>query len=137
MLEGLLQNNSLPLLEKVVDFTQTRHGLLAGNIANMDTPGYRGRDLDTVGFAEQLKEFAAAQRTGDISSQASGFADLRKPGADTADMSWANLTRHDEADIGLEQQISRISKNQMEHNLAMTLMTSQFRLLQAAISEKP
>ena len=34
-----------PVLEQVVNFTEARHGVLAGNIANLDTPGYKTRDL--------------------------------------------------------------------------------------------
>jgi flagellar basal body rod protein FlgB len=36
----------------------------------------------------------------------------------------------------MEQQIAELSKNQMQHNLAVNLLASQFRLLQAAISER-
>jgi flagellar basal-body rod protein FlgB len=43
---------------------------------------------------------------------------------------------HDESSGNLETQVAAISKNQLQHNLALSIMTSQFRLLQAAISEK-
>ena len=47
MLPSLFDSSSLPVLEQVVNFTEARHGVLAGNIANLDTPGYRSRDLST------------------------------------------------------------------------------------------
>ena len=37
---------------------------------------------------------------------------------------------------GPEYQVSEMVKNRMQHNLAITIMTQQFHLLQAAISEK-
>src|SRR3954470_12818578 len=56
MLSSLFQSSSLPVLEQVVNFTESRHGVLAGNIANLDTPGYKTRDLSPELFQEKLKE---------------------------------------------------------------------------------
>jgi len=36
--------------------------------------------------------------------------------------------------VALESQASEMAKNQMQHNLAMTILTNQFKLLQTAIS---
>ncbi len=44
------------MLEQVVDFAQSRHEVLAGNLANLDTPGYRVRDLSQTAFEKQLGE---------------------------------------------------------------------------------
>jgi flagellar basal-body rod protein FlgB len=137
MLDSLLQTNTVPLLEQVVNFSQARHNMLAGNIANLDTPGYKAADLDSVKFEEQLRSMVESQKlSGSLATEsANGFAELRKPGQHG--LEWGNLVRHDQGDVNLEQQIAHLSKNQMQHNLALTIMTSQFRLLQAAITERP
>ena len=36
----------------------------------------------------------------------------------------------------MENQINQIVKNQQEHNMAIGIMSTQFRLLRAAISER-
>ena len=46
------------------------------------------------------------------------------------------MLRHDENNSSMEEQISEITKNQQVHNLALSLMTTQFRLLRAAITER-
>ena len=56
MLSSIFQSSTLPVLEQVVNFTEARHGVLAGNIANLDTPGYKTRDLSPALFQERLKE---------------------------------------------------------------------------------
>ena len=61
MLDSLFSNSTLPMLEQVVGFTQARHGVLAGNIANLDTPGYHTRDLSPEMFEKQLKQAVTAQ----------------------------------------------------------------------------
>lgn len=55
MLPSMLNNTTLPVLEQAVSFAQARHGVLAGNIANIDTPGYKTRDLSPDLFQESLK----------------------------------------------------------------------------------
>ena len=44
-IERLLNQGNAPLLEQMLQFTAARHRLIAENIANVDTPGYRQKDL--------------------------------------------------------------------------------------------
>src|SRR5947209_1670577 len=41
-----VDTNRLNMLEHFLDLASYRHGLIASNISNIDTPGYRTRDLD-------------------------------------------------------------------------------------------
>src|SRR5208282_1499148 len=56
MLTGLFQSTTIPVLQEVVNFSQARHTVLAGNIANIDTPGYQARDLSVEDFQARLKQ---------------------------------------------------------------------------------
>jgi flagellar basal-body rod protein FlgB len=49
---------------------------------------------------------------------------------------YPSLLRHDGGDVNLEEQISELTKNQMMHSLVVSILNSQFRLLQAAVSER-
>ena len=60
-------STQIPVLEQVVNFSQARHGVLAGNIANLDTPGYRVRDLSPELFQERLKAAIQAKNTPPVS----------------------------------------------------------------------
>jgi flagellar basal-body rod protein FlgB len=46
------------------------------------------------------------------------------------------LLYHDDTNIDLEKQVAEITKNQVLHNFALTVMTDQFALLESAISER-
>jgi len=46
------------------------------------------------------------------------------------------ILRHDKGNVGMEYQVTEMVKNQMQHNMALTVMNQQFRLLKAAISER-
>ncbi len=39
-------SNTLRLLEKAVNVAHKRNSLIAGNISNIDTPGYKSKDID-------------------------------------------------------------------------------------------
>ena len=56
MYSTLFKSTTIPVLQQAVQFNQARHAVLAGNIANMDTPGYRVRDLSVEDFQNQLRE---------------------------------------------------------------------------------
>jgi flagellar basal-body rod protein FlgB len=151
MMTNMFDSSPLPVLEQVVKFTEARHGVLAGNLANLDTPGYRVRDLPVEEFQSQLKE-AVEERQRQPISQAPSPALPASPGNQiTTTSSWQKrpgdklasvaenakgMLRHDENNSSLEEQVSEMSKNQAEFNMAVSLMNAQFRMLRAAITER-
>ncbi|HVT29163.1 MAG TPA: hypothetical protein VHE81_14200, partial [Lacipirellulaceae bacterium] len=139
---------TIPVLEQVVGFTEARHGVLAGNIANLDTPGYKTRDLSPELFQERLKDAIAAQHqpisptyAGDAAALSPNYNAQSREEKEIAAFqkvkdSMKNILRHDGDDVSMEQQVNEMVKNQEEHNLAITIMTAQFRLLRAAVTER-
>jgi len=134
MFSDIFQSTTIHVLQEVMSFSQARHTALAGNIANLDTPGYKVRDLSVEDFQERLQ--AAIQ-------QRHQPAALRSPGQleDEPETHLAQIAEesktilyHDKSNVGLEFQVTEMVKNQMQHNLALAIMNSQFRLLQAAIN---
>ena len=107
-----------------------------GNVANLDTPGYRVRDLSVETFQERLREAMEARRQ----QQKPASLGYLRPDPDEAMRrvrdSLKSILYHDDSDVGIEQQVLEISKNQYMHNVAISIMASQFRLLQAAIAER-
>jgi flagellar basal-body rod protein FlgB len=136
MMPDLFQATSVPLLEQVVNFSQARHNVLAGNIANIDTPGYRTRDLSPELFQVKLKE---ALQERDALRRSQGLRGAHPEGIDPLAATSRNLEsilRHDGVNVGIEGQVTEIAKNQVQHNMALSIMNSQFRLLNTAISER-
>jgi flagellar basal-body rod protein FlgB len=133
MLSGLYESTTIPVLEQVVQFAQARHTVLAGNVANVDTPGYAARDLSVGDFQTRLKA-ALESRTETPASVSPGEpeAPTRPALAEVAKES--TILRHDLNNVSMETQVTEMVKNHMQHNTALTIMASQFRLLQTAIS---
>src|SRR5262249_46628326 len=62
VLPNLLSSTTIPALSEVLNFAQARHTVLAGNITNVNTPGYRLRDLSQATFQQKLKEAIAESK---------------------------------------------------------------------------
>src|SRR5688500_12493964 len=61
-IERLINQGNAPLIEQTVRFHAARHRLLAENIANASTPGYRQKDLSVDTFQQMLRERVDAKR---------------------------------------------------------------------------
>lgn len=136
MENGIITSSTIPVLEQVINFAQNRHEVLVGNVANLDTPGYQVRDMSVETFQQRLKDaIAAGHRRNQASSPGMAASQARDALSNVSD-SMRSILYHDGSDVGMEQQVLQISKNQFLHNLAISLMSSQFQLLQTAISER-
>jgi flagellar basal-body rod protein FlgB len=136
MLQGLFGSTNIPVLAEVLNFTQARQGVLAGNIANVNTPGYRLRDLSPTAFQEKLKEaIELSRQSGEPLSPGVVRSQPGDPLRAVRD-SLTNILYHDDTNIDLEKQVAEVTKNQLLHNFALTVMTDQFNLLGQAISER-
>ena len=140
MFDSWLSNSTLPALEQTAVFSQKRHQLLAGNLANLDTPDYQTRDLSLTDFQAQLK--AVTDPSNPSKSSATSYMPgkgqqpiTQQQALDKARDVSKQILYHDGGDVSLEQQVTEISKNQSMHNTAIALMRSQFQTLQVAIRE--
>ena len=136
MLQGVFASTNIPILGEVLNFTQARQGVLAGNIANVNTPGYRLRDLNQVAFQEQLKEAIARGASTSHSASPGRMAENPDDPLRGVRDSLENILYHDDTNIDLEKQVAEITKNQLLHSFALTVLTDQFKLMETAISER-
>jgi flagellar basal-body rod protein FlgB len=132
MITGLFQSTTIPVLQEVVSFAQARQAVLAGNIANIDTPGYQARDFSVEDFHARLKQ--AIDDRDDPEVRSPGEAELPpKPLIAEVAKSSRMVLRHDMGNVDMESQVTEMVKNQIEHSTALAVLTDQFRQLQTAI----
>jgi flagellar basal-body rod protein FlgB len=131
---SLFDSTTIPVLQEVISFAEARQTLLAGNIANADTPGYKARDLSVEDFQTRLQKAIQQHRRPDVTASP---GDAGWPSsaslAGVAKRSSA-LLRHDQCNVSLEQQVTEMVKNQLQHNTALAIMVKQFHQLETAIS---
>jgi flagellar basal-body rod protein FlgB len=147
-MNGMLTSSSAKSLEQLVAFTERRHSILAGNVANMDTPGYQTRDLSVDNFQASLRDAIQAERQVEqtspgmrqglfgVVSRATqpSTEEARKIAMENVRDSMKQVVYHDGSDDSLEMQVTQISKNSSMHSMAVALLKSNYRQLQMAIS---
>ncbi|HID23749.1 MAG TPA: hypothetical protein EYP14_15310 [Planctomycetaceae bacterium] len=150
MIRPLLDGSTIPILEKVAAFGERRHEVLAGNLANIDTPGYRMRDLPVAAFQKALAEATERLRSGQsIGTEASASpasAGSASPDLDhlfppnlfrPSDAASKNLTFQDGNNRSVEYEVMEMTKNAMLQKYALQVMIAQMNLLQSVIAERP
>lgn len=143
MIEGVTNADALPVLERVLQFAGARHRLLAHNIANLDTPGFRPGDVSVDGFQEALGE-AIDLRRGGWQPLGTPLPDIDAPGVETRgdrlelhpEALGANILFHDRNDRDLERTMQSLAENFMTFRLAADLLRSRFELINTAIRER-
>jgi flagellar basal-body rod protein FlgB len=99
-------------LEHYMDLLSARQKLVASNIANADTPGYRTRDIDFQ--AEFQNAMGGPPRT----MQAGGLP-----------------VKNDGNDVNLDREAGLLSENALRFSVASNLMRGQITALRSAIKE--
>jgi flagellar basal-body rod protein FlgB len=97
-------------LERYMDLLSARQKLVASNIANAETPGYRTRDID---FQSEFLNAAGG------SPQVTGVPDLP--------------VRNDGNDVNLDRESRLLAENDLRFQLASNLLRSQIRVVRSAI----
>lgn len=145
MIKGMFDNGGLPVLERMVQFTERRHRVLTNNVANLSNPYFKPADLDPASFQETLREAVDSRRARNGGNTTSGPFQPRdsrqvefRPDGMTVDPRRLNETIlfHDQSNIDLERTMQRLAENTMAHNLSVELVRNQFSLLTAAIRER-
>lgn len=139
MIEGMLDSGSLPVLERLVQFTSARHTLLANDIANVSTPYYKPRDLSVKQFQAELRRAIAQRReqggqlklrdTRQLTFSAGGMK--ARPTA-TND----GILFHDQNNRDVDRLMQSVAENTLTHMAALRLISQELSMLQMAIRER-
>lgn len=111
-------------LEVYLDLVAARQKLVASNVANLDTPGYRTRDID---FQNELA--SALTR-----AEAGSAAGPRAASAATAEVEGLALN-NDGNNVSLEREARMMAENAMRFELGSALLASRYRTIRLAIKE--
>jgi flagellar basal-body rod protein FlgB len=113
-------------LEAYLDLLTTRQKLVASNIANLDTPGYRTRDID---FQAELRTALGRVQSGQAVSDGA-----TRVGAAAKEVEGLAV-KNDGNDVQLDRESRLLAENAMRFELASALLASRFRNIRLAIKE--
>jgi flagellar basal-body rod protein FlgB len=123
------------MLRTRMNWHQERQRLLAENVANADTPGYRPRDLAPLDFGRQVQ-----QVSGQLQLALTSPAHLAGGGAAGSGFAAERSGKYDVRPTGnsvnLEDEMIKVAANQMDHQAAISLYSRSMGLLKTAIGKR-
>lgn len=106
-------DNSIKTLENIMDICVYRQKILASNIANVDTPNYKAKDID---FKEELKRAIE-----------NGSPTLRVIEAPTT------MPNRDGNTVEIEVEMTKLAETMLMYNVASQLLSTKIRMFKDAI----
>jgi flagellar basal-body rod protein FlgB len=100
-------------IEHYMDLLSARQKLVASNIANVDTPGYKTKDIDF--------QFE--------------FMSLMKEGTPNVVEAPGLVVKNDGNNVSMDREARLLAENALRFNLASSLMKTQLKLVNSAIQE--
>ncbi len=134
MLEKLLNNRTQMVLKQSMDAASLRNDVIANNIANVETPGFKRSD---VIFEEQMKKvlenstiYDKLKRTDSrhiqiYQARSQSPIEVQK----LEDLSY----RNDENNVDIDVEMANMSKNKIYYDAVSQSMSNEIKLMRMAI----
>lgn len=110
------------VLGKAADASWLRNDILANNLANVDTPGYKRKDID---FESQLRRALGSSRYESVDSKVSHVTSIELEGrvyTDAANFSY----RLDGNNVDIDTENVELASNQIKYNGLMSGINQEF-----------
>lgn len=120
MITGI--DKSINLLEIMLDVSATKHKVIANNIANINTPGYKKME---VSFAEQLEKVIKDTSVSKFDAFQPKIV-VSKEGTNVA-------IRNDGNNVDMDKEVSALMKNTLSYNVYTQLLAKKMELVKSAI----
>jgi flagellar basal-body rod protein FlgB len=108
-----------PLVGALLDAATLRHRVVAENLANSETPGYRARG---VRFDQALERAVAG---GDVDAAEGAHAELFDRGG---------RVKSDGNDVDLEVEVGEMNRNALAYQTLLQVASGKQRLMRAAVA---
>ncbi|HHT9108111.1 MAG TPA: flagellar basal body rod protein FlgB [Candidatus Wunengus sp. YC63] len=115
-------DKSATLLEKMLDVSSVKHKVIANNIANVNTPGYKKMD---VSFADQLEKA--------LNESSVNKFDALQPKIVISKEDTSETVRNDGNNVDMDKEVSSLVKNTLSYNIYTQLLSKKFEDIKSAI----
>jgi flagellar basal-body rod protein FlgB len=109
-------------LGRFLDLSVYRESLIGSNLANIDTPGYRTRDINFQGELQRATEDGGGQL------QYASYTPLARPVLGL-------MERPDGNNVSLERETLLLAETQMRFSIGVQVLRSEFHRISSAIHE--
>lgn len=134
MIRGLF-DRTIDTIGSSLDLRAMRHKLLASNIANQETPGYRAIDIK---FSDEMKKRVIAQggETVLASTNPKHIPVMGAiPGEPAVIDRATDYESYDKNSVGIEGEMAKLSENSLMYSISSKMIRAKFSMLMTAIKE--
>ncbi len=115
---SMIETPMMGQLGRYLDLNSFRHTLIVSNMANIDTPGYRTRDIN---FLAELNRASAELAYADFKPAVQKVQGL--------------IERPDANNVSLEREGLLLAQTQLRYRTGVELLRAEFRRISTAINE--
>jgi flagellar basal-body rod protein FlgB len=153
MISSFVRPPTVPLLKQMAQFNERRQQVLTANIAKIDTPDYKTRDLPIEAFQAAMKKAVRQLKSPSLhtSQSTSSLFPIefpsslmtREPAVDdlfteelfrSQQLPAHSLGLQDNGKRNIEHEVMEMTRTVMMQSYAMQMMSSQYDLLESVIS---
>jgi flagellar basal-body rod protein FlgB len=120
---GAFTDGAMRLLEKTLNWRARNQEIIAGNVANLDTPNYTRKEMD---FQHILESYSRGN-----------LMELNLAQTNPNHLGGANpsqaLVHETSEEVDLDQEIVRMSENQISYNASVQMLIKKLENLRAVI----
>lgn len=120
--------NYINVLDKAADASWLRNEVISNNIANVDTPGYKRKDVQ---FESYLKTAVAG---GDSLDESVNNLDLNTLNPTTYTEYPGLSYRYDQNNVDIDTESAELAKNQIRYYTLLDSMTQELSRLRAVLN---
>ena len=120
-------------LEQAINLTQKRHSLIAGNISNLDTPGFKAKDIDFK--AALAKAMESSEGSNPVKTDSNHFDIGLNPGDSTTEpfeeeaefdgINWVNI----------DTEMNKLAENKLMYRASVEALMRKMTLLKEVLKE--
>ncbi len=110
-------------IERSLDITNKRHGLITSNIANLDTPGYKAKDIDFKGALKDALEGTSV----DLSRT--------NPGHFGSKVFYTEPSSNGTGSVDIDKEMSKLAENNLRYRASVEVLLKKLSMLKFAITE--
>ncbi len=126
--------NYVNVLKKAADASWKRNEVIANNIANVDTPGYKRKDIQFEGYLRRELMRDGYGSDIDLNKRVANV-DLNRLGTrvytDQSDLSY----RLDENNVDINTENANLAENQIRYYTLLNSMTQEFSRIKSVLSK--
>ena len=135
MADSRIYGRTHQMLAKALDISARRHNLITGNIANMDSIGFKPRDLDfnrTLKRAMGDKEPDYLDKThpSHLPLETDDSEPLRMPGEDAEDVDIYHLDT-----VNIDREMMNLTENNVKYRTTAEMLIRKSTMLHYSIDE--